>query len=127
MALSNVRSPYSYYADPNIGRPIFNGSIYIGIKDTDPLVEANQLPLFAIQENGSSVSISQPVKTNSGGLTVDADGNLIILQVSSLYDGFSMTVLNKQGGVEYSVPDTGSISGGSGGGGSGYVRVEDYG
>lgn len=118
MALVNVNSPYSYYANPSIGRPIFNGQIFIGVVDTDPTIEANQIPVFALQENGSTIPIPQPIATNSGGLTVDANGSLIIIQVDESNSKYSMTVLDRSGSQEYQVPNVGATASGGGSGGS---------
>lgn len=81
MAQNQIRNPYAYYNARNKGKPIFNGSIFIGIADLDPTIVANQLTVTAKQEDGTEVPISQPIKTNSGGYPVDLNGNPVVLLV----------------------------------------------
>ena len=102
MTFQNVPSPAEYYADPTIGRPIFNGSIYIGEPDTDPEIAANQIQVYALQEAGGvPVAIGQPIATSAGGVPVDSSGNNITLQISDTQSTYSIKVLDKQGNQEY--------------------------
>lgn len=102
MAFQNVPSPAEYYPDPVVGRPIFNGKIYIGQPDLDPQIEANQIQVYALQEaGGNPVEIAQPIATNSGGVPVDSDGNTITLQISDTQGDHSIKVLDKQENQEY--------------------------
>jgi len=94
---NEVRLPYSYYPDPTRGRPVFNGSIYVGQPDTDPQVSVNQLPVSAVQENGITVPISQPIKTGAGGVPM-LNGSPVQLQVSGEY---SIKVLDSYGAQVY--------------------------
>lgn len=60
-----------YVPDPRSGRPIANGSIYIGVVDEDPTIEANRKTVYLIKEDGSTVTVaaaSQPLKTSAGGV-----------------------------------------------------------
>lgn len=91
--LNEVRPPYPYYPDPTIGRPVYNGFIYVGIPDTDPQIVSNQLAVKAIQENGLSVTISQPIRTGAGGVPM-LNGSPVQLQVDGEY---SIKVLNHLG------------------------------
>jgi len=88
-----VINPYEYFADPTKGRPIFNGSIYIGIPDTDPEVPANQKQVYARQENGTEVAIPQPITTNAGGYPT-YNGSVIGIIVDGSY---SIKVNDKNG------------------------------
>ena len=95
-----VRLPSSYYGDPNQSRPIFNGSVYIGMPDTDPEVEVNRLPVTLKQEDGTLVPIAisaQPLVTGSGGyITYDSGSPEVLV------DGnYSIKVLDSQGNQEY--------------------------
>lgn len=38
-----------------------NGQMYIGRADTDPLVSANQIPVYLEREDGSRMLVSQPI------------------------------------------------------------------
>ena len=68
MALNLVTVGYQYFPDPTRGRPIFNGSIYVGQPDSDPEIPANQKAVTLIQEDGTQVPVSQPVLTGGGGV-----------------------------------------------------------
>jgi hypothetical protein len=66
MSLVTLEMPY--FPDPTAGRPIFNGSIYIGEPDTDPEVAGNQKTVLLRQENGVDVPTTQPISTGAGGV-----------------------------------------------------------
>lgn len=85
MANNIVENPYSYFGDISKGRPVFNGSIYVGEPDLDPKIVANQKTLTARQEDGTEVAIAQPVSTNNGGYAVDSNGNIVLLLVDGNY------------------------------------------
>lgn len=97
---NEVRLPYDYYPDPTRGRPVFNGSIYVGKPDTDPQVSTNQIQVTAFQENGTSVPIAQPIKTGAGGVPM-LNGSPVQLQVEGEY---SMKVLDNLGAQVYYAP-----------------------
>ena len=88
-----VRLPYDYFPDPTRGRPVFNGSIYVGLPDTDPQITTNQITVLAVQEDGISVPIAQPIRTGAGGVPT-LNGSSIQLQVSGEY---SIKVLDHLG------------------------------
>lgn len=97
---NEVLLPYRYYPDPTRGRPVFNGSIYVGLPDTDPQVASNQLAVKAFQEDGSSVPIAQPIRTSAGGVPV-LNGSPVQLQVEGEY---SIKVLDNMGAQVYYAP-----------------------
>lgn len=97
---NEVRLPYNYYPDPTRGRPVFNGSIYVGRADSDPQIVANRLQVTAIQEDGTAVPIAQPIKTGAGGVPM-LNGSPIQLQVSGEY---SIKVLDTYGAQVYYAP-----------------------
>lgn len=97
---NEVRLPYVYYPDPTRGRPVFDGSIYVGFPDTDPQVVSNRLQVLAFQENGTSVPIAQPIKTGAGGVPM-LNGSPVQLQVQGEY---SIKVLDKYGAQVYYAP-----------------------
>ena len=69
--MATLFNPHQYFADPNKGRPVFNGFIYIGRADTDPTETDNRLQVSLICEcGGMPVNISQPVRTGAGGVPV---------------------------------------------------------
>ena len=95
--LNEVMLPYRYYPDPTVGRPVFNGSIYVGKPDTDPQEVGNQIPVKAVQENGLSVSIGQPIRTSAGGVPT-LNGSPVQLTTEGPY---SIKVLNSNGAQVY--------------------------
>lgn len=68
-----IESGIEYFPNPTIGRPIFNGSVYIGIIDLDPKIEANRITVTVIEEDGTRVPIlpaAQPLSTGQGGVII---------------------------------------------------------
>jgi len=90
---TKVILPIEYFADPSVGRPISNASIYIGEVDTDPEIVGNQIDVTAHEEDGSTFVIDQPISTGSGGVPL-YDGSPIKLTVESDY---SIKVLDSLG------------------------------
>jgi hypothetical protein len=99
-ALNVVEFNPQYYPDPTRGRPVSLGSIYVGEPDLDPETPANQKTLTVRQENGSEVTVSQPISTNAGGVPV-YNGSPVTLLVDGDY---SLKVLNSSGSQVYYMP-----------------------
>jgi len=99
MSLNTATLEYDYYPDPTRGRPVFNGSIFVGVVDTDP--EFNQLTISAKQEDGTVVPLSQPVSTSAGGVP-QLNGSPIRILVDGNY---SLKVLNSGGSQVYYLSD----------------------
>lgn len=97
-----VRLGPEYFPKSSIGRPVSNGSIYIGDADTDPEIVGNQKSAYALQENGSVVELSQPISISLGGVP-EYNGSPVTLLVSGNY---SLKVLNAQDSQVYYVPHT---------------------
>jgi hypothetical protein len=99
MSLNVVTLGIEYFPDPNAGRPIYFGSIYIGEPDTDPEIEINQKEVILRQEDGSDVIAEQPLTTGAGGVVL-YEGSAVRI----LTDGnYSIKVLNKNGTQVYYV------------------------
>lgn len=106
-ALNVVEFNPQYYPNPTKGRPLSLGSIYIGEVDLDPEIVGNQKTLSVRQEDGSVVTVTQPVSTNSGGVPT-YNGSTVTLLVDGNY---SLKVLDSAGTQVYYMPsnlDTGS-------------------
>lgn len=86
--------PYEYVPDSTRGQPIFNGELYFGIKDLDPTIPANQIPISVQQEDGSVVVVAQPIQTSPGGVPL-YNGSPVQIIVSA--DSFSFAVLDHLG------------------------------
>lgn len=92
----------AYFPDPTIGRPVFNGSVFVGTPGTDPTIEANQKQVTLRQENGTEVPVSQPVLTGAGGVPI-FNGSPVELLVDGNY---SLTVLNSKDSQVYHIDNT---------------------
>lgn len=98
---NSIALPFPYFADPNRGRPIFNGQIFVGQPDTDPEIPLNQIPVSYIDNNGNSVALTQPISTNSGGYPVNSNGDVVSPQVGQSY---SLKVLDRTGSQAFYSP-----------------------
>jgi hypothetical protein len=110
MALNTVSLSFGYYPDPTKGRPVFNGSIFIGEPDLDPTILANQKTITIRQEGVDTPSVPQPISTSAGGVPV-FNGSPAEILVDGAY---SMAVLNNQDTQVYYVAsqnDSASMSG----------------
>ncbi len=64
-----VTSPYRPFTLPNQFKAVFNGFIYCGTVDAvDP--SNSQVQVYVANEDGSRTPVSQPLRTNAGGLLV---------------------------------------------------------
>jgi hypothetical protein len=98
--LNEVALPYSYYPDFTTGRPVYNGKIYIGVPDTDPQVTSNQVEVKAAQEDGSTVTVPQPIRTSAGGVPT-INGSAVQLIATGEH---SIKVLNHRDEQVYYAP-----------------------
>lgn len=62
------QNPFSYFNNPANSNPVGLGNLYIGLPDTDPITTANQIPVYAVQPDGSELEIPQPVRMTAGGV-----------------------------------------------------------
>ena len=98
MADQIVRLGPEYFPRATSGVPISGGSIFIGLPDTDPEIVGNQIQVSALQENGTTVPISQPILTSGGGVPL-YNGAPVTLLVSESYslkvlDAFGVQIYN---------------------------------
>jgi len=96
--MSDVSLGIPYFPDPTKGKPVFNGSIFVGEPDTDPEVEGNQKQITLIQEDGTKVNVSQPVKTGAGGVPM-YNGSPVRITVDNGF--YSLKILNNAGSQVY--------------------------
>ena len=95
--MSLINFPILYIPDPDKGRPLFNGQIYVGEPNLDPTVIANQKQLSVIQQDGTKVNVSQPFTLSAGG-GPQYLGNPVRLDVAGNY---SIKILSKIGAQVY--------------------------
>lgn len=95
--MSVINFPILYIPDPNVGRPLFNGQIYVGEPDLDPEIAANQKQLNVVQEDGTVVPVGQPFTLSAGGVPV-YQGATVRLDVDGNY---SLKILNANSAQTY--------------------------
>ena len=98
--MNRVQLSAEYFPNPVASKALSNANIYVGLPDTDPEVVANRKTISALQENGSIVAITQPVKTGLGGIPV-YNGSPVTLLVDGRY---SVKVTSSTGTQLYYVP-----------------------
>ncbi len=103
---SIVKMSIDYFADPTKGRPVANGNIYVGIVDLDPEIPANQKQISVIQEDGTTVEVSQPLSLSAGGIPVYNGSPVTIVVVDGNY---SLKVNDKHGAQVYYIPTSSAI------------------
>lgn len=101
-ALNIVELSPGYYPNTSKGRPLSLAYIYVGIPDLDPTVVANQKTLSVQQEDGTIVAVTQPIRTNAGGVPTYL-GESVTLLVEGDY---SLAVLDNSSVQVYYVPST---------------------
>ncbi|MGL5703586.1 MAG: phage tailspike protein [Cetobacterium sp.] len=81
--------------------PVFNGYIYLGKIDTDPLVQANRVSVYIDNEDGTYTEVEQPLKTNAAGFIVynGKVGKVVLV------DGYSMLVQDSNRAQVYYYPN----------------------
>ncbi len=63
-----VIDPFLEFTNPVNGQPISVGSVYFGRPDSDPKNQpANRISVYAVQDNGTEVLLSQPITLNAAG------------------------------------------------------------
>ena len=105
-----VRLPTGYFPDPNQGRPVALGTVFIGIIDTDPEVLANRKTVTLLQEDNTQVVIppaSQPIELNAGGVFTYQGSPVQVL----VEGNYSIKVLDSSGVQEYYFPNSNSFTG----------------
>jgi len=96
--MSIVLFPYGYIPDSERGRPLDSADIFIGKPGLDPEVVGNQVQVFEIQEDGTNVPITQPIKTGVGGVPITS-GSPAVISVNETQ--FSIKINDKLGAQKY--------------------------
>lgn len=78
-----------------------NGSIYVGMIDTDPTIPSNQVQVYLDNEDGSLVPVSQPLAINAGGYPVYSGQIAKFVTVQ----GHSMAVYDAYGVQQFYYPN----------------------
>jgi hypothetical protein len=91
----SILPPFSIFGDAS-GRPLDNGSIYIGFAGTSPLIQSNQIAVFS--DAALTIPIAQPIRTNGGYPAVS--GAATALYVSAV--DYSCAILDSSGSLVFS-------------------------
>lgn len=63
-----LQNPFQYWTFPNKSMAVGGGKLYVGRPDLDPTTPANQVTVKALQQDGSIITLTQPVQLLSGGV-----------------------------------------------------------
>lgn len=96
--MSTILFPYAYIPDPDKGKPLALANIFIGKPGLDPQIEANRIQVFEIQEDGTPIAISQPIKTGGGGVPINCCSPAVLSVEETSY---SMKITDKTGVQKY--------------------------
>jgi glycerophosphoryl diester phosphodiesterase len=115
MSIVNLSS--EFFVDPDTGKPLANGYVYVGEPDLDPQITGNRKAVTFRLEDGSEVSAPQPLRIGLGGhityngstpvVLVDPDYSVKVLDsgkkqkwyVPSADDGDTTPVVNASSGI----------------------------
>jgi len=101
-----INNAIMYFPDPRKSGPLSFARVYFGLPGRDPMIVENQKKVYVLQEDGSAVSIDQPVICSAGGVP-EYLGSQVSLAVSGSY---SMAVTDKTGNQEYYLPSVESAN-----------------
>lgn len=99
--MSNVQLGYTQVIDPISFKSIPSGKIYIGEYGTlpNPANAGTWKQAYFVQDDGSRIAASQPIRTNAAGFAVDSSGNIKTVQVDGQY---SLLIQDSFGVQKYS-------------------------
>ena len=63
-----LNNPFQYWGNPNKSMAVGLGKLYVGKPDLDPTTPANQVTVKALQQDGTEVTLSQPIQLLAGGV-----------------------------------------------------------
>lgn len=101
-----VINPFPQFVDPANGNPLSGGSLYFGRMDSDPKNQpANRINVYAVQDNGTEVLLSQPIQLNGAGQP-QYSGSVKQLKVEaySNEDAYAIQVFNRRGSQKSYTP-----------------------
>lgn len=93
------------FTRPDQFKAIFNGKIYIGAVDQDPLNPTNQISVYVVNEDDSRTQVTQPIPINSGGYAT-YNGTPAKFVCDTPY---SIVVLDKNDAEQWRAPDIRAI------------------
>ena len=107
------QNPFAYFNNPANSNPVGLGNLYVGLPDTDPITPANQIPVYAVQPDGSELQRPQPVRMTAGGVLTY---NGTPIQIRTDADTYAIKTTSSTGAQLYyaarvQAPDSGVRSG----------------
>jgi parallel beta-helix repeat protein len=106
-----VINPFIQFVNPANGQPLSVGQLYFGRKDSDPKNQpANRINVYAVQDNGAEVLLSQPIQLNAAGQP-QYNGSVKQIKVE-LYtgeDAYAVAVYDKNAALKSYCPRVGSV------------------
>ena len=100
--MNKIIFPIGYYPDPTKSLALAGGQLYIGEVDVDPETPANQITVYALQEAGTNVAISQPITLSAGGVPQYLGSSVSLFCESD----YSMKVLDSSDAQIYYIPNS---------------------
>lgn len=94
ISVINYFAPYVYF---DTGEPLSNGLLYFGLVGTDGKLPENRKKVYAILQNGASISLQQPIQLSAGGVP-QYNGSPVLLATDGSY---SLRVEDKDGAQVY--------------------------
>lgn len=91
-----------YIPSPAAGKPVSNGYIYVGTVNADPEIPANQQQIYVQDENGDTIPVSQPVRTNAGGVPQYNNSPVVLLTDTN----YSIKILDQNQSQVYYISGT---------------------
>ncbi len=90
-----VINPLLYVPDPDSAGPLGLAYLYFGEPSKDPELAENRKRVYALQEDGSAVPISQPIRTTVGGVP-EYNGSPVGLAISGNYSYKALSSASEQ-------------------------------
>ena len=98
--INQVELSVDYIGNPVKGKPLSFAAIYVGVVDTDPKIVINQKQISVLQEDGTTVAVTQPIYTSAGGVPLYGGSPVTIFA-----DGpYSLRIDDSAGVQRYYVP-----------------------
>lgn len=94
-----VINPFIQFVDPSNGKPLSAGTVYFGRMDSDPKNQpANRINVYAVQDNGSEVLLSQPIDLNGAGQpSVSGSVKQIRVELYAGEQSYAIQIFNRRG------------------------------
>lgn len=94
-----VIDPFLEFTNLANGQPIGTGSVYFGRPDSDPKNQpSNRINVYAVQDNGTEVLLSQPIQLNAAGQPqYNGSPKQLKIELAGSDTSYCVQVLDKNG------------------------------